>query len=100
MVWADGEREHVDVILLATGYRPALDCPARLGARDAAGGPRQCRGLSTTHPGLGYVGLEGQRSLASATPRGVDRDARYVVDRLLRARRHCCAPLATASPAG
>ena len=46
--------------------------------------PRQCRGLSTVHPGLGFVGLEWQRSFASATLRGVGRDARYVVRRLLR----------------
>jgi putative flavoprotein involved in K+ transport len=84
LVWADEQRERVDTILLATGYRPAVDYLAPLGALDADGRPRQQRGLSTTHPGLGYVGLEWQRSLASATVRGVARDAAYVVERLRR----------------
>ncbi len=76
VTWPDGTREHVDTILLATGYRPALSYldPGERG---------HSRGLSTVHPGLGYVGLEWQRSFASATLRGVGRDARHVVRRLL-----------------
>jgi putative flavoprotein involved in K+ transport len=50
----------------------------------ADGMPLQSRGLSTTIPQLGYVGLEWQRSLASATLRGVGRDAAHVVTRLAR----------------
>jgi putative flavoprotein involved in K+ transport len=75
VTWPDGTREHVDTIILATGYRPALSY---------LDNPAQVRGLSTVHPGLGFVGLEWQRSFASATLRGVGRDARYVVRRLLR----------------
>jgi len=75
VTWSDGTREHVDTILLATGYRPEL---SYLDSAERA----QLRGLSTVHPGLGYVGLEWQRSFASATLRGVGRDARYVVRRL------------------
>ncbi|MGC4956094.1 hypothetical protein ACLQ2P_22965 [Actinomadura citrea] len=44
--------------------------------------PMHCGGISTTHPGLGYVGLEWQRSFASATLRGVGADARHVLSRL------------------
>ncbi|WP_232661443.1 flavin-containing monooxygenase [Pseudonocardia sp. TRM90224] len=84
VTWPDGRTEHVDTILLATGYRPDLPYLAGLGALDATGAPRQIRGLSRTHPGLAYVGLEWQRSLASATLRGVGRDANYLVERLLR----------------
>lgn len=83
VVWSDSGREHVDTILLATGYRPRLDYLARLGALDDTGRPRQRRGISDTHRGLGYVGLEWQRSFSSATIRGVGRDAAYVVDRLV-----------------
>lgn len=36
-----------------------------------------------TVPRLGRVGLEGQRTFASATLRGVGRDARHVVNALL-----------------
>lgn len=84
VIWPDGTREHVDTILLATGYRPEVSYLDSLGALDASGVPRQRRGLSTTHRGLGYVGLEWQRSFASATLRGVGRDARYVVGGLAR----------------
>jgi putative flavoprotein involved in K+ transport len=94
VTWADGRCEHVDTILLATGYRPDLPYLAPLGALDPTGAPHQHRGLSCTHPGLGYVGLEWQRSLASATLRGVGRDADYITTRLLRrtsADTRCCA---------
>ncbi|WP_034518999.1 flavin-containing monooxygenase [Actinomadura rifamycini] len=83
VVWDDGTREHVDVVLLATGYRPGVDYLAGLGALDDDGLPRHRGGVSTTHPGLGYVGLEWQRSFASATLRGVGADARHVLARLL-----------------
>ena len=83
--WPDGRTEHVDTILLATGYRPDLPYLEGLDALDPGGAPLNVRGLSRTHPGLAYVGLEWQRSLASATLRGVGRDAAYVVQQLLRA---------------
>ncbi|WP_197043467.1 flavin-containing monooxygenase [Saccharothrix sp. NRRL B-16314] len=82
VVWADGRREPVDAIVLATGYRPGLGYLEAMGALDSDGYPQHREGLSTTHRGLGYVGLEWQRTLASATLRGVGRDARYVVRRL------------------
>ncbi len=83
VTWPDGCTEHVDTIVLATGYRPDLPYLHQLGTLDPSGTPRQLRGLSLTHPGLGFVGLEWQRSLASATLRGVGRDATYLVGRLL-----------------
>lgn len=82
VVWADGSREPVDVVLLATGYRPSLDYLNGLGALDGRGHPRHDRGLSTTHPGLGFLGLEWQRTPASNTLRGVGRDARHLIRKL------------------
>ncbi|MFG2018133.1 flavin-containing monooxygenase [Actinomadura geliboluensis] len=82
VVWSDGSRERTDVLLLATGYRPGVDYLAGLGALDEESRPRHRGGISTTHPGLGYVGLEWQRSFASATLRGVAADARHVLTRL------------------
>lgn len=94
--WADGHRKRVDVVLLATGYRPNLDYLAPLDVLDAGGRPRQARGLSSTHLGLGYLGLEWQRTPASNSLRGVGADARYVVTRLLPERqmrwRRTCLP--------
>ncbi|SFP38665.1 putative flavoprotein involved in K+ transport [Amycolatopsis arida] len=78
VVWPDGTREPVDAVLFATGYRPHLDYLEPLGAL-TDGRPRHTGGLSTTHLGLVYVGLEFQRSFASNTLRGVYRDAEYVM---------------------
>ncbi|MEV4836954.1 NAD(P)/FAD-dependent oxidoreductase [Nonomuraea sp. NPDC049486] len=83
-VWPDGRSERVDAVLLATGYRPNLPYLAGLGALSAGGRPRQRRGLSLTHPGLGYLGLEWQRTPSSNTLRGVGADARRVVAALAR----------------
>ncbi|MDA0564376.1 NAD(P)-binding domain-containing protein [Streptomonospora sp. S1-112] len=80
--WADGAVEEIDTLLLATGYRPALDYLAGTGALDAQGRPLHRGGVSATVPGLGYVGLEFQRGFGSATLRGVGRDARHVLRRL------------------
>ncbi|MER5215459.1 NAD(P)-binding domain-containing protein [Streptomyces sp. NPDC002838] len=82
VTWEDGSTEEVDTILLATGYRPDLNYLASLGALDEHGHPRHREGLSLTHPGLAYVGLEWQRSLSSNSLRGVGRDAARVARRL------------------
>jgi hypothetical protein len=44
--------------------------------------PRQAGGISTTHPGLVYLGLEFQRSFSSNTLRGVGRDATHAITAL------------------
>ncbi|MBC7300918.1 MULTISPECIES: flavin-containing monooxygenase [Nocardia] len=75
-IWPDATRCRVDTIILATGYHPNLGYLAGLGALDDTGKPLHRQGASTTHPGLGYLGLEWQRSLSSASLRGVGRDAR------------------------
>ncbi|GLZ15771.1 hypothetical protein Acsp04_60060 [Actinomadura sp. NBRC 104425] len=82
VTWPDGTREDVEVILPATGYRPDLDYLAPLGALTGDGHPLHKGGLSTTCPGVGYVGLEWQRSLSSASLRGVGRDAAHIAPRL------------------
>ncbi|MFH8613819.1 flavin-containing monooxygenase [Streptomyces sp. NPDC017979] len=82
--WPDGRREHVDAVLLATGYRPALDYLRPLGALDRRGVPRQRRGLSTVHPGLAFMGLRGLRTPLSAGLHGVGPDATHIARRLRR----------------
>lgn len=84
IVWADGTRERVDAIILATGFRPDLPFLDRTAAFDDAGAPLHDGGVSITVPGLGFVGLERQRSFASATLRGVGRDAVHVLNALAR----------------
>lgn len=83
VVWPEGVRVPVDVVLFATGYRPHLPYLDGLGAL-AEGMPLHRRGLSTTHPRLAYLGLEFQRSFSSNTLRGVHRDARFVAAALVR----------------
>ncbi|GAA2067380.1 ArsO family NAD(P)H-dependent flavin-containing monooxygenase [Streptomyces albiaxialis] len=82
--WPDGTRERIDALVLATGYRPDMAYLEGTGALDASGVPLQRGGVSTTVPGLGFVGLEYQRNNASASVRGVGRDAAYVVRKLRR----------------
>jgi putative flavoprotein involved in K+ transport len=79
VVWSEGERERVDAAILATGYRPSLDYLRQLGALDANGAPLHAGGISTTHLGLVYLGLEFQRSYASNTLRGIGADASAVI---------------------
>ncbi|MEU7039412.1 NAD(P)/FAD-dependent oxidoreductase [Streptomyces sp. NPDC046237] len=82
VTWVDGTVEEVDAIILATGYLPDLGYLAPLGALDGEGRPRHRDGASVGHPRLAHVGLEWQRSLASASLRGVGRDARRAARRL------------------
>ncbi|MEU7901593.1 NAD(P)/FAD-dependent oxidoreductase [Actinoplanes sp. NPDC049118] len=84
VVWADGTRERVDAVILATGFRPDLPFLDDTAALGDAGAPLHHGGVSSTVPGLGYVGLERQRSFASATLRGVGRDATHVLKALAR----------------
>lgn len=64
------------------GYRPALSYLRPLGALDDGGLPRQRFGLSRTHRGLAFVGVEFQRTFLSGSLHGVGLDARYVARRL------------------
>lgn len=84
VLWADGTQEHVDAVIFATGYRPHLPYLSALGVLDGAGMPRHHQGVSSVQPGLGYLGLEFQRSFSSNTLRGVHRDAARVVTALSR----------------
>jgi putative flavoprotein involved in K+ transport len=79
VVWNHDERERADAVILATGYRPSLGYLRELGALDPAGAPLHAGGISTTHLGLVYLGLEHQRSFASNTLRGVGADAAAVI---------------------
>ncbi|WP_343950930.1 NAD(P)/FAD-dependent oxidoreductase, partial [Nonomuraea longicatena] len=79
VVWDDGAREKVDVVLLATGYLPDLGYLEPLGVLDEHGLPLHQAGLSLVRPGLAYLGLEFQRSFASNTLRGIAADAAHIM---------------------
>ncbi|TLG10911.1 FAD-dependent oxidoreductase [Nocardia cyriacigeorgica] len=82
--WADRRARGVDSVVLATGFRPALQYLDDLITFDASGFPAHRHGVSTTHPGLAFIGLEYQRSILSGTLHGVGRDSRYLAHRLTR----------------
>lgn len=82
VIWANGIIEPVDTVIYATGFRPQFPYLQAIGALDVEGKPSHVAGISEV-PGLYYVGMEGQRSFASATLRGVGKDAQYVVKKLL-----------------
>ncbi|MCH1627431.1 flavin-containing monooxygenase [Ferdinandcohnia quinoae] len=84
VIWSDGSKEAVDNVIFATGYQNNLAHLNELGATDSKGQPLHIGGISTTVQGLYYVGLEGQRSVSSATLRGVGPDAQYVIRKLVR----------------
>ncbi|WP_063024909.1 flavin-containing monooxygenase [Nocardia niwae] len=83
-IWADGAHQPADTVILATGYRPHLPYLTDLGALTDHHTPRHRHGLSTTHPGLGYLGLEWQRTPSSNSLRGVGRDAQHLTRHLER----------------
>lgn len=84
VVWSNDERESVDVVLFATGYRPDLPYLVDIEDFTPVGTPVHRRGISARHPALGYLGLEFQRSFSSNTLRGVHRDAGFVVNKVLQ----------------
>lgn len=83
-VTADGDvLDDVTTVVWCTGSDPDhgwIDLPVF----DADGWPRHERGVSTDVPGLYFVGLDFQYSIASASIQGVDRDARFLVRYLRR----------------
>lgn len=82
VVWGDGEPEDVDAVIYATGYHQGANYLAPLDVLDEKGNVCHRGGVSERVPGLYFVGLFGQRSHASATLRGVGRDARFIVREL------------------
>lgn len=83
VIWPNGDKEQVDTVIFATGFRPKFQYLQTIGALDDEGWSLHKAGISKI-PGLYFVGLEGQRSFASATLRGVGADARFVVKKILK----------------
>lgn len=83
VVWSDGREESVDAVILATGFRPALDHLSPLGLVGADGRIAIEPGGSGTRakaePRLWLVGYGDWTGFASATLVGVGRSARATV---------------------
>ena len=89
VVWPDGREEHVDAVIFATGFRPALEHLAPLGIVDAEGRIEIESGGSGTRaarvPGLWLIGYGEWTGFASATLIAVGRTARAAVDEIVEA---------------
>ena len=88
VIWPGGHYEPVDSIIYATGFRlnniPFLQDLGALCPQEHT--PLQRGGISTAVDNLYYVGVFGQRTMASATLRGVGADAQVIVAHLLKSR--------------
>jgi cation diffusion facilitator CzcD-associated flavoprotein CzcO len=86
VVWLDGREEHVDAVIFATGFRPALEHLAPLGLVDARGRIEIAPGGSGTRaarePRLWLLGYGEWTGFASATLIAVGRTARAAVDEI------------------
>ena len=79
----DGRVPDVANVIWATGFRHDLSW-IDLPIFDEDGAPTHERGVVGSEPGLYFVGLPFQFSVASDVLPGVGRDAKYVVDQLVR----------------
>jgi putative flavoprotein involved in K+ transport len=82
---ADGRVLDVANVVWCTGFRPGFDWLAP-GAVGPDGWPVHRRGVSTSIPGLGFVGLPFENTFASGFLSGMPADAASVVGRLVRRR--------------
>ena len=83
--WTDGRRTHEDTVILATGFRPALQHLDPLGIAEP-NGRIAVRGTRTVRePRLWLVGYGDWTGYASATLIGVGRSARATVEEIARA---------------
>ena len=78
----DGTVVDAATVVWCTGSRPDLSWIRVDGVVGAHGEPETTRGVVTGCPGLAFVGMEFQYSVASAALIGMDRDAAFVVDAL------------------
>ena len=84
--FVDGRAEAFDVLLYATGYRPALSHLAGLVTVDPVSGSPKTQGgfESSEAPGLFFLGLDKQRTYRSRYLRGIREDAAALAEVLTR----------------
>lgn len=81
----DGRVLDVESVVWCTGFDPSVEW-LDLSAFDADGRLMQQRGVSTSEPGLFFVGVHFQYAMSSTMVHGVSRDARYVAERIAERR--------------
>lgn len=79
VVLEDGSRLHTDYVVLATGYRPALDYLSRLDLTKGRDGlPRLCGFELADAPGIFVLGFDNLRNFRSRYLRGIRSDAKLL----------------------
>lgn len=84
VVWPDGHRTREDAVILATGFKPALDHLDPLSVAEPNGRVAVRGTRSVREPRLWLVGYGDWTGYASATLIGVGRTARATVDEIVR----------------
>lgn len=93
VLFEDGRRERFDLIVFATGYRPAVNHLQNLlqdaehsGTRSAESvvSPRLKGMESAAVPGLFFLGLDNQRTFRSRFLRGITEDSKIMADLVAR----------------
>ena len=83
ITFLDGSSHAYDLVLLATGYRPAIDHLGELVSREPRSGLPPIKDMESPEaPGLYFLGLDQQRSFRSRYLRGIREDARLLAKRL------------------
>ena len=83
VVFTDGKAEEFDLVISATGFRPALGHLEGLISRDDETGRPPLRDMESTEvPGLFFLGLDNQRNFRSRILRGIREDADYVAGQI------------------
>jgi cation diffusion facilitator CzcD-associated flavoprotein CzcO len=84
VVWPDDSQSRIDVVIWATGFRPALSHLAPLSLVDDRGRVEVAGTRSVREPRLWLVGYGEWTGFASATLIGVGRSARSTVDEIVK----------------
>ncbi|GMU56168.1 MAG: hypothetical protein AMXMBFR33_53140 [Candidatus Xenobia bacterium] len=83
LVFTDGRQDHFDLVIYATGYRPALDHLAGLVTVDPETNRPPLKAMESTEaPGLFFLGLIGLRTFRSQFLRGLRDDSRVLAKTL------------------
>lgn len=84
VVWPDGSEQKIDAIILATGFKPALNPLAPLAIPDARGRLAMDGLHAAAHPRLFPLGYGDWTGFASATIVGVGRAAKAIVEAITK----------------
>lgn len=82
VIFSDGQEQRFDLVIFATGYRPAI---AHLSPLVDPEQPLRLRNMESSQvPGLFFLGVDQQRTYRSRFLRGIVEDSRYLAELVAR----------------